>query len=110
MLLAHAGKKQGNLARPHLFRQVPAGPGMPAGLSPDSGANRCASHRAGELRSSRQRDDWADQNSAHTAPQVGAGELLFLATPPDRAVPLSGKGITMQGTNQHMRVIGSALE
>ena len=55
-------------------------------------------------------DDWLDQNNAQTAPQVGAGELLFLATQPDRAVLLSGNGITMHGTNQHMRVIDTVLE
>jgi hypothetical protein len=47
-------------------------------------------------------------------PQVGAGELLFLATAPDRAVPLSGNGISMHaaraGTTQHMRVIGTVLK
>ena len=59
-------------------------------------------------------DDWLDQNNAQTAPQVGAGELPFLATPADRAAPLSGNRITTHdpcaGKNQHMRVIGSALE
>ena len=55
-------------------------------------------------------DDWLDQNNAQPAPQVGAGELLFLDIQPDRAVLLSGNGITMHGTNQHMRVMGAALE
>ncbi len=59
-------------------------------------------------------NDWRDQNEAQTAPQVGAGELLFPASPADRAVPLSDNRITMRdpcaGTNQHMRVIGSALD
>jgi hypothetical protein len=40
-------------------------------------------------------DDWLIQNDAQTVPQVGAGELLFLASPPNSKVPLSDNRIAI---------------
>jgi hypothetical protein len=52
-------------------------------------------------------DDRLDPNNAQSAP-------LVLATPRDRAVRVSGNGISTDdacaGTTQHMRMIGTALE
>lgn len=40
-------------------------------------------------------DDWFNEDDRQTVPQVGTGELLFLATPPDGEVPLSDNRIAI---------------